>query len=615
MSHLSKIFEEAPIRVQNRNGFDLSHTHAGTSKTGQLVPVLTKLLVPNSTISLGVNAEVNLPPLVAPFYGKVDFAIEGFIVPCSILYGGWKQFISNNEVTQFPASQSALTSDSGFTTTVNRLNVYTNTQSQWTEGFGREGYALPYVTVSDIATANGSLSSNFGTLSTSGNNIYDYMGYGFPAFFTSGSTDINISLLPALAYHKICDTFYRNTKLTRTWFAVNPDVVGMSQYAPVGSDLPSNYTGYGRNVSLIWHSFYTNSDVTVGTGRIVASSAHFNSPASITFPDGVSVFSTRQRTYMRDYFTSAVPSPQQGNASILQFSINTDDDGQFTINSLRMANALQKFLETNNLSGDYSEMIRNRWGVRPIDSDFDEPHYLGRVVVPVYSHTVYQNAATYDSTNGIITGGAGKNPYTSAGLIGAKSAVGESRAEGSICDNFNVTSWSYLMVLASLVPHANYNFGLNRELTMTSLGDFPAPELQGVGMEEIKRYELGSTSTGVTSIDYMNATFGYSQRYSRFKYMDDRVSGLLRPGKSLQYFQLQRSFASQPTLGTEFVTIPQNALDGVLNTTTSTSGLSCWWEIYFKLHVVMPLADYCVPTLGELQDTHTIKTTVGGSRL
>lgn len=88
MSHLSKIFEEAPIKVQNRNGFDLSHVHSGTSKCGQLVPVLTKLLAPNTTISLGVNAEVSLPPLVAPFYGKIDFAIEGFIVPCSILYGG-----------------------------------------------------------------------------------------------------------------------------------------------------------------------------------------------------------------------------------------------------------------------------------------------------------------------------------------------------------------------------------------------------------------------------------------------------------------------------------------------------------------------------------------------
>ena len=106
MSHLSKIFEEAPIKVQNRNGFDLSHVHSGTSKCGQLVPVLTKLLAPNTTISLGVQAEVSLPPLVAPFYGKIDFAVEGFIVPCSILYGGWKQFITNNDPSNFPLNQA-----------------------------------------------------------------------------------------------------------------------------------------------------------------------------------------------------------------------------------------------------------------------------------------------------------------------------------------------------------------------------------------------------------------------------------------------------------------------------------------------------------------------------
>lgn len=88
MSHLSKIFEEAPVKVQNRNGFDLSHLVSGTSKTGQLVPVLTKLLPPNTTISLGAVAEVSMPPLVSPFYGKIDFIIEGFSIPCSILYGG-----------------------------------------------------------------------------------------------------------------------------------------------------------------------------------------------------------------------------------------------------------------------------------------------------------------------------------------------------------------------------------------------------------------------------------------------------------------------------------------------------------------------------------------------
>lgn len=67
MSHSSKIFEEAPIKVPNRNGFDLSHLHIGTSKTGQLMPCLCKLLPPNTDFSLGVAVQVELPPLATAF--------------------------------------------------------------------------------------------------------------------------------------------------------------------------------------------------------------------------------------------------------------------------------------------------------------------------------------------------------------------------------------------------------------------------------------------------------------------------------------------------------------------------------------------------------------------
>lgn len=569
MSHLSKIFEEAPVQVQNRNGFDLSHLRMGTAKTGQLVPAMCKLMPPNSTINLGVAMEVSLPPLATQFYGRVDAIIEGFVIPCSILYGGWKQFISNAEDTQFPASQATITPttvDKGFT----------------------EKYALPYFNIGTIAAQNSNV-ANFKTLWGTHDNIYEFLGFkGFDS--TEGISDLGdeegkFSLLPALAYHKIVDTFYRNSKITKTWFAINPNV-------STASNLNQ------KNVSLIWHSFYAN-NITGGAGL----TGEFTTTTQLTFPDGVSVFSTRQRNYTRDYFTSAVTSPQQGGASTLQFN-TASGTGSFTINALRMANALQKFKETNNLSGQYDDMIRNRWGIRPIDADFDEPHYLGRVIVPVYQHSVYQNqnfAGDVDAPN----------PFAGQGVLGAKGASGSFSGEGEICRKFNISCWSYVMCLFSLVPHANYAYGLNRELTMVNLGDFPAPELQTVGMEEIKNYELYVASDGTN----YSGTFGYIPRYSRFKYMDDEIVGELAPGKTLESFVLQRRFSELPQLGTEFLTIPQNALDSVFAVSTENMNLSCWYEIYFKFTVAMPLADFCIPTLGDLQDTHTIKSTVGGSRL
>lgn len=90
---------------------------------------------------------------------------------------------------------------------------------------------------------------NFNTLRASNDCIYDYMGLGAVASLGSAvQTELPISLLPALAYHRICDVFYRNTKLTRTWFEVNPN-----WYLSSSATGAAGYAAK-KNVSLIWHS-------------------------------------------------------------------------------------------------------------------------------------------------------------------------------------------------------------------------------------------------------------------------------------------------------------------------------------------------------------------------
>lgn len=573
MSHTSKIFEEVPVKVQNKNGFDLSHLNCGTSKCGQLVPVMCKLLPPNSDFTLGVNFNVELPPLATAFMGRIDAIVEGFVVPCSMLYGGWKQFISNQQSTMFPSNQSSVESAGG--------------------------YALPYFDLRKVS-ANGSVTelARFDTLMDSNDNVLEYLGYKEPYTQTSGAwnSNVKISLLPLLAYHLIWDVYYRNKQVTKTIFAVNPNI-GVS-------DGPNQVTN-NRNVSLIWHSFYVAQSWDPASDKVYSADFSAGGSSWLTFPDGISVFSTRQRNYARDYFTAATPDPQQGSASKLKFDTSAAE-GEFTINALRAANSLQKFLETNNLSGDYADLMRNRWGTKPIDADFDEPYYLGRVVVPVYQKSVYQQDSS--SKSGAV------NPFAAAGAIGAKGAHGSFIGEGSIADKFHNTTWSYVMCLFSLVPHAAYGQGINRELQMLEIGDFPAPELQSIGNQEIYGSELYWSAR--SDVD---AVFGYIPRYSRFKYMDDEVHGELRPTKTLHSFVLQRYLSPGSgydiDLSTSFLEIGQSDLDDVFAVSTEAMNLSCWYEIFFEFKVSMPLADFCIPTLGDIQDTHTIKSKQGGSRL
>lgn len=548
MSHLSKIFESVPIKVQNKNGFDLSHLNCGTSKCGQLVPVMCKLLPPNSDFTLGINMEVNLPPLATNFYGRIDAIVEGFVVPCSILYGGWKQFISNNQSTMF-------------------VNGNLNNT------------VLPILRFSTSDSNNGF--PEFFDDYKKNDNIFEYLGLRLPDNFVPTDVNYDLNILPALAYHLIWDTYYRNKQVTKTIFEINVDY----------DNLPVNKNS---SVGRIWHSRYSGEN-----DKNIFGGPYDNSH----FADGIEVWHTRQRNYARDYFTASTPKPQQGNSSTLRFPIS-NATGEFSIAALRSANALEKFLETNNLSGDYADMMRNRWGTRPIDADFDEPYYLGRVVVPVYQHSIYQqdSSAKTDAVN----------PFAKQGAIGVKGASAGFSGSGNIGKYHNST-WSYVMCLFSLVPHAMYSQGVNRELTMLELGDFPAPELQSLGNEAIKEYELFfDTAFGVSFKD--TDDFAYIPRYSRFKYMDDEVHGELRAGKSLDSFVLQRNIGTV-TLSTAFLEIPQNALDDVFAVSTESMNLSCWYEIYFDFKVSMPLADFCIPTLGDIGDTHTIKATQGGSRL
>lgn len=599
MAHSSKIFDSQPITVQNLNGFDLSHLNCGTSKCGQLVPVLRKLLMQGSKISVGAAVNVELPPLATNFFGKIDFCIELFFVPCAILYGGWRQFISNQVATMFPASQDDV------------LAV--------------GGYALPLLDMSVVPFGGSydytAAAKKVFTLQQKNDGLSDYLGVRYEQQALSGSGTLHLNLLPYLAYHKVVDTFYRNTTVTKTWFAVNPNVgFGVSTDA-VGHDFddsmetPSSNSIMGvlpnKNVSLVWHSFYTREpafkeDDNVGEAEVLSSNNIFGTInlADITFPDGVTVLETRQRCYSRDYFTACSLDTQQGSPATLQMDVDlVDGTTELTVKSLRSIVALQRFEEKLNYDPSYRGIMRNLFGTTPKDALLDEPAYIGRLVLPVYQKSVYQQVN--------IGSGTSSNPFVGAGDLGAKGAAGSFSGEGSFCKGYKIGSFGYLMALASLVPHAMYGYGIDREMLANDIGDFPFPDLQTVGMDEVFVAEIYAD----VQYNRLKKTFGYLPRYSYVKYIDDSVHGELRPNRALESFALQRFFSQEPELSTDFVTIAQSDLDGVFATSVSVSNFSCWYEIFWEFKAAMPLAAFCIPTLGELHDVHTINTTQGGSRL
>lgn len=533
MSHLSKLFTEQKVDVPNRSGFDMSHENMGTMKVGTLTPVLCEEVLPNETYSLGHLMQVQLPPMASNFYGRIDCRLEAFFVPNRIIWGGWQNYMTMPQ---------------------------------------NDPYSSPVIRPTILPSASGVPSvtlTTFRRLFGSGS-LADYLGFKLPSSYTpSSSASFGIkNLLPFLAYHKIYDDWYRNTKIQRPVFVRQSSSSGKLYNAPWN---PSSF-----NVVL------SNASTLESTGLLA---------------DDVSIFSLRQRNWAKDYFTTCSLYPQasgdtQGSVVTTDLSVMVDGDENngFSIAQLRQANVLQRWLERNNIAGErYSDQIKATWGVMPSDAMLDRAILLGSSSFSIYNKSVFQGGGDTNSVN------------PTSGAVASKAADSMGLGKDSLIDRFTSTEHGHIIVLASIVPHANYSTGSRRVFKRCEIGDFANPLLQGLGEQEVKVSELVGYFP-----DASDDVFGYQQQYSEYKYHDDEVHGLLRDGESLDSFCLQRSFLSDdaPVLSTDFIQISTSALDQVTAVASSLSNYGAWYDIFLSLKKVSPLSEYVIPTLGDLKNTH-----------
>ena len=521
-----------PIEVPNRSGHNMSHSNSFTGTTGTLIPVLCEELLPNDKVTLGSQLQVQLPPMVTDFYGKVDFVLEAFFVPNRLCWGGWQDFITHPTANPVYPENAPIQAKPTF---VPHLRVPAN--SSW-------------------LVPKDSLAS--------------YLDYGSEIWAEQSA---NISVLPMIAYHRIWDDWYRDSRVQAPLFfhASNVDQDQLSRMC----SLPFHSTSpYGQTLDI--------------------------SPDT-AFSDGVSLSSLRQRNWVKDYFTTASPLPQAGNASSVSFDVQVDpDDGSgtsgFSISTLRAANSLQKWMERNNLAGyRYSDQIYAQFGIYPSDAIMDRPLYLGRTVQTVYNKSVY---STVDAS------------AESGGVLGTKGANSQVLGEGSLVNSFTASEHGYLMVLASMVPRPVYGSGAERRNFRTRVGDFAFPLLAGMGDQEIKAYELHGYS-----ID--TSTFGYTDLYAEYKFRNDKIHGLLRDFEQLDSYALQRTFDRFDVnqISSSFLQIPKDYMDQVQAVSTSNSGYNYWASIYFPFKKISTIPAYSQPTLADLSNAHTEFISRGGKRL
>lgn len=568
MSKLSKIFSDIPVDIQNRSGFDMSHYNIGDGKTGTLIPVLCEELLPNDSVSLGFMDKIQLLPMATNFSGRIDMRFEAFFVPNRILWGGWQDF-------------QTLPDNNPYQTPFKRPTV------------------VPHFTNNNPITgpqAHTYFTAHFGPQS-----LFDYLGYG-----SSGSSWIGnegdslpagslfISALPFIAYQRIYDEWYRNARITQPLF-VRPSS---------GSD---SFSGI---YSLPWLGRFETS---IGDSIKESAIQLDTTSSSQMLADGSTLYTLRQRCWGDDYLTACSLYPQ-ATGSITGNPISISGDS-FTISDLRTANVLQRWAERRNVAGPrYADQLLATWGVMPSDAIIDRPIYLGSYSHGVYTSPIFNSNSISSKPEGDADG-QGLNPYSKypASSAGQSDGVGQ----GSLVKNFHVTEHGFLMVIASLVPHAFYSTYKRSYLKRKKVSDFANPLLQGLGEQAVAGDTVLGDNYAQMLHNHNSDTWGYTPQYSDYKYHCDEVHGTRRGDNPNKYFALQRaiSFHGDWALSTAFLEIPTDFLDQVSNVSTSQAGCSYMYDIYFNLKIVRTLSEYVIPTLGDLKDVHKERIPFRGRQL
>lgn len=514
----NKLFNQIQVQKPKNNRFDLSHDVKLSANMGDLIPTLALECVPGDKFKINCESLLRFAPMVAPIMHRVDVSMHYFFVPNRLLWNHWEDFIVGNEVAGVP-------------------------------------YAFPTIQMADATWTK----------------LADYLGIIQPSDVGATATD-NVNALPFAAYQMIYNEYYRDQNLV--------------QPVPFKCNDGDNtaQTGLRTLRRRAWeHDYFTSAlpfaqkgaavDIPLASG-VVELDPEMEGVANPSFQAANDYDVDLDGDVTAE--SGAPPAIIEVVGSIPGQAVYDPDgslvvdSGATTINDLRRAFALQRWLEKLARGGSrYIEVIRSMFGVRSSDARLNRPEYITGVKTPVHISEVLNTTGTDTAPQGNMAG---------HGLAYTKGGNGYYRCE----------EHGFIIGIMSVTPKPAYVQAVPKHFFKTTDPyQYFWPDFAHIGEQPIERRELYPFQ-GVTDLD----TFGYTPRYAEYKFQPSRVAGKFRT--SLDFWHLARKFGASPNLNQAFIEIDPETTDRIF-AVTDTEEDKLWCHVLHKIDAVRPMPKFGTP--------------------
>lgn len=586
----------------NRNAFDLTHRHMFTAQVGELLPVFTQWVNPNETFKIGYNGKTRTAALNTDAFTRIRENIQYYFVPFQSLWKYFEQQVNNmtkgdagQNISKFAGSSTEASKistslpyisyvdlaswlDTMFNHLVDALNAFyldessdltpdertpdqflsfCSSSSTYSDVFICDGYrlcraakllmSLGYGNFSAVIQYDAFAMSQKFVLSNDGN--FDVSKFKASYFSlklskfesTSILNSPNLSILPLLAYHKICNDHYRNEK----WQPFEPWTCNIDYLSPADN---MNAKGFIKDTTFI--TLMTsiidleNSNLPIDYFTAVLPRAQYGDESAVSIGMGKqdaylsindaadttlgAVFGSQSHTpddnlqkqdvdpvKYNESWVSPIRSVSTGSVLVgFHGKLNTAD-AQMKISALRSATALQKYKEIQNSNDpDFASQVLAHFGIKP----------------------------KTDARTSLFIGGDDKtlsiNPQVNTNFLNGGQPDIKAIGVGDLSAGCKFTASTYGMIIGiyRAVPQLDYSkVGIDRNLFKTDATDFPIPELDSIGMQTQFRCELSAPLLGLndslepsltqnSALD-MSQTYGYAPRYAELKSARDYFEG------------------------------------------------------------------------------------------